>query len=112
MQVRLLQQGVGRLENTLKKELLHFHAVERQSAGFVGTDDRCRAQGLNRWQMAYQCVAPGHALGRHGQRESHGGQQALRHVGDDNPDGKNEIFPEGQAQHLADKEKQHPQPDR
>ncbi|MNC10057.1 hypothetical protein D3C75_576920 [compost metagenome] len=89
------------------EQLAHGHVVEGQGAGLVGADHRGRAERLDRRQVADQRVLPGHALGGHGQRQGHAGQQALGDVGDDDADGEDQVAPERQAQRLAEQEEQH-----
>ena len=92
-------------------QALYRHVIARQRAGLVGQDDRRRAERFHRRQVADQRLAFRHALRRHGERQGHGGQQALRHVGHDDADGEQEVAPERQAHAVTDGEEDDAQPD-
>jgi hypothetical protein len=77
------------------------HLVAGDRAGLVGADHRGGAEGLDRLQPADQRLLSGHGVGRAGQRERDGGQQALGHQGDGHPDGEHQAL--GEA---------HPEPER
>ena len=103
-QVRPRRDVLRRDELAAHPQAPHRHAILGQRTCLVGQDDRGRAERLHRGQVPHQRVALRHALRRHGQRKRHRRQQAFRHVGDDDADGEEQVFPERQAQRLADEE--------
>jgi hypothetical protein len=106
--MRPLRQIGAWHERAADPQLLHRHPVLRQRAGLVAADHGRRAERLDRRQVAYQCVAPGHSLGGHGQRQGDGRQQSLGDVGDDDADGEQQILPRRQPDGLTDEEQQQP----
>ncbi len=55
----------------------HLHPVLGQSAGLVGTDNRCRSHSLAGMELAHEVVGFQHAPHRVGEAERHGHRQSL-----------------------------------
>ena len=88
----------------VRENLPDAHPVLRQRPRLVAADHRRRAQRFDGRQVADQRVASRHALRGHGQRKRDGGQQAFRHIGDDDADGEHEVGPERQAEKSTQRE--------
>ena len=71
---------------------LHRHTVAGEGAGLVAADHTHRAQGFHRRKPAHEGLLAGHTLHVDGQGQGDGGQQALGHVGHDDPNRKNQAF--------------------
>ena len=97
--------GGGRTgEPTVRVDRSNLHPVLRQRAGFVGADDRGAAKRFDARQVTHERVSSGHAPGRHGHRQRHGGEQPLRHVRDDDADREDDADRRGQTDEPADDE--------
>lgn len=86
LHARLVLGRVGLDDLIVEPHVGHGHPVLRQGAGFVRADGRRRAQRLDGLEILHEAVLRGHALGRQGQTDGDGGEQALGHVGDDDAD--------------------------
>ena len=64
----------------------HRHPVLGQRARLVRADGRGGAQGLHGLQVLHKAVLGGHPLGGEGEADRDRGEQALGHVGHDDPD--------------------------
>jgi len=68
----------------------HRHLVLGEGAGLVRADDRGAAQRLHRREALHQCVAGGHALDAHGQRQGYRREETLRNKGHDDAHAEDE----------------------
>ncbi len=72
------------------------HEILRKRAGLIAADHGGAPEGFDRRQVFHERVALGHALHAHRQRQRHGGEQALGHIGDEKSDEKDKGFEKSQ----------------
>ena len=65
-------------------------SVLREGACLICADDSGGPKGFHAFQVFDQSVLLRHPFARHGQAERHSWQQSFRHIGHDDPDGKNQ----------------------
>ena len=89
---RIEVEGAGR-----RPDARDPHAVHRQRAGLVGADRRGRTERLHGAESLDEGAASSEDTDPHGQRQRDRGEQALRHVGDQEADGEDGGVRERQA---------------
>mmetsp|Transcript_9745 Transcript_9745/g.27748 ORF Transcript_9745/g.27748 Transcript_9745/m.27748 type:complete len:714 (+) Transcript_9745:2219-4360(+) len=110
--VLLLVPGGRHIKNlVVVPGVLHSHTVLGESSRLIGSDDGGTAESLDGLQVLHEHLPVAHSLGGKGQRDGHGGEKALWHVGHDDTDGEDDVLDEGRLSET-DSEQGHAKGDR
>ena len=104
LEVRNVLTSRAEVNLAVVPRVLDSHTVLRKRTRLVRRNHGGGTESFDGFEVLHENVLRVHALGRQGQRHSHGGEETFRHVGDDDTNHEDDVLDDRRAVRQTDDE--------